>query len=210
MTFGFIAASAMDGDFYVLNPAGDTFVDRKTKRVVGMGSRILVTVAQVDRVKRMLDFRLCIEESDTPRPAATETPRAPRRNEKPKKTGQSRSKRPAPAAPAAPGKSAPAPSGRSAKPIVSEPVGRADARPVFKLKKHAGRPESSGSPFTPPGFSPSASGGFSRPKKAKGGKPTRAEKPGKGKHTARPKKSAKPGKPQPSKPASPAKKQRRR
>ncbi|MFH1496428.1 MAG: RNB domain-containing ribonuclease [Verrucomicrobiota bacterium] len=218
MTFGFIGTSAMDGDFFVLNPAGDAFVGRKTRRIVGMGSKILVKVAQVDRVKRMIDFRLCIEESTTT--AAGDSPdtqpRAPRQSEKgrdrpprhPRKDRQPQPK----ARPSKPGKQKP---GRPAKPerfakaqparapqVVSEPVGRGDARPVFKLKKHATQPESSGSPFTPPGYVDSPRPD-KKPRPAKSKKINPRGKTGKaGKAPAKPK-------PKPKSSRRPSKKQRR-
>ncbi len=216
MTFGFIGTSGLDGDFFLLNPAGDAFVGRKTRRVVGMGSKILVKVAQVDRVKRMIDFRLCIEEPVTT--SAEEAPRPPRqselgRNRPPRHPKKSDRKGKPPRQPAL---SAPAKTS-SAKPIASEPVSRTDARPVFRLKKHAEAPET-----VPEWAKPVAGGGYASPgKKSRNGKPAKPAKAQfkKLKKGGKPKSSGSLGKPakskgsakpaRPARPARPSKKQRR-
>ncbi|MFH1496263.1 MAG: hypothetical protein ABII82_00420, partial [Verrucomicrobiota bacterium] len=86
--------------------------------------------------------------------------------------------------------------------VVSEPVGRDDARPVFKLKKHSTQPESTGSPFTPPGYVDSPRPG-KKPRPAKSQKINPRGKTGKaGQAPAKPK-------PKPKSSRRPSKKQRR-
>ncbi len=55
MTFGFVAASALD-DYYSLNNAGDALVGRKKKKRYELNQRLDVVVEKVDRYKRLIDF----------------------------------------------------------------------------------------------------------------------------------------------------------
>jgi len=57
MTFGFVAASAMDDDHYLLNNAGTALVGKKKHRHFGVGHRFDVVVDKVDRFTRRIDFR---------------------------------------------------------------------------------------------------------------------------------------------------------
>lgn len=57
MTFGFVAVSALSDDHYQINNAGTTLVGRKRKKHYGLNDRLDVVVDQVDRFKRLIDFR---------------------------------------------------------------------------------------------------------------------------------------------------------
>lgn len=56
MTFGFIATSALDDDFYSINSSG-ALVGRKRKKRFELNGRLDVVVDKVDRFKRLIDFR---------------------------------------------------------------------------------------------------------------------------------------------------------
>jgi len=58
MTFGFLPTRALGNDFYSLSNDGTTIVGRKSKRRFHLNDRIEVVTAKVDRVKRMIDFKL--------------------------------------------------------------------------------------------------------------------------------------------------------
>jgi ribonuclease R len=57
MTFGFVAASRLGDDHFALNTAGTALVGRKRKRRFELNGRLDVVVEQVDRFKRLIDFR---------------------------------------------------------------------------------------------------------------------------------------------------------
>jgi ribonuclease R len=57
MTFGFVSADDLGGDHYTLNNAGTALVGRKTKKQFALNDRLEVTVDNVDRFKRLIDFR---------------------------------------------------------------------------------------------------------------------------------------------------------
>ncbi|MET0262431.1 MAG: RNB domain-containing ribonuclease [Rariglobus sp.] len=57
MTFGFLPASKLDDDYYMINNAGTSLVGRKTKKSYDLGGRIEVLVDKVDRFKRLIDFK---------------------------------------------------------------------------------------------------------------------------------------------------------
>ena len=57
MTFGFVATGALGDDYYSLNDAGNAPIGRKRKKRYELNARLGVYVAQVDRFKRMIDFR---------------------------------------------------------------------------------------------------------------------------------------------------------
>jgi ribonuclease R len=57
MTFGFVAASALSDDHYMMNNAGTMLVGRKRKRRFELNGRLEVVVDKVDRFKRLIDFR---------------------------------------------------------------------------------------------------------------------------------------------------------
>ncbi len=57
MTFGFVSADNLGGDHYLLNAAGNMLVGRKTKREFALNARLEVVVDNVDRFKRLIDFR---------------------------------------------------------------------------------------------------------------------------------------------------------
>lgn len=57
MTFGFLPANALGPDFFNPSNDGSALVGRKSKQRFGLNDRIHVVVAQVDRVKRMIDFK---------------------------------------------------------------------------------------------------------------------------------------------------------
>lgn len=58
LAFGFIPASSMRDDFYILNSSGTEMRGRKMGRKVTLGQEVSVTVSKVDRFKRQMDFRL--------------------------------------------------------------------------------------------------------------------------------------------------------
>jgi len=58
MTFGFVALSSITDDQYLPSNDGTVLIGRKTKRRLGLGDRIDVVVAGVDRFKRQIDFKL--------------------------------------------------------------------------------------------------------------------------------------------------------
>jgi ribonuclease R len=57
MTFGFVAAGALGDDYYSLNDAGNALIGRKRRKSYALNTRLAVVVAQVDRFKRLIDFR---------------------------------------------------------------------------------------------------------------------------------------------------------
>jgi len=57
MTFGFVAASKLGDDSYVLNGAGTALIGRRKRKVYAVGGRLDVVVDKVDRYRRMMDFR---------------------------------------------------------------------------------------------------------------------------------------------------------
>ena len=57
MTFGFVSVDAMPSDHYALNNAGTMLVGRRTKKPYELNGRLDVVVENVDRFKRLIDFR---------------------------------------------------------------------------------------------------------------------------------------------------------
>ncbi len=57
MTFGFISADNLGGDHFLLNNAGTALVGRKSKKAYALNDRLEVLVDNVDRFKRLIDFR---------------------------------------------------------------------------------------------------------------------------------------------------------
>jgi len=57
MTFGFVSADNLGGDHYTLNNAGTALVGRKSKQQFALNARLDVVVENVDRFKRLIDFR---------------------------------------------------------------------------------------------------------------------------------------------------------
>jgi ribonuclease R len=57
MTFGFVSTHALGDDHYALTNAGDALVGRRHKRRYEINGRLEVVVDQVDRFKRLIDFR---------------------------------------------------------------------------------------------------------------------------------------------------------
>ena len=57
MTFGFVSADLLPSDHYLLTDDGTALVGRKSKRRFALNDRLEVVVAQVDRFKRLIDFR---------------------------------------------------------------------------------------------------------------------------------------------------------
>jgi ribonuclease R len=57
MTFGFVSADNLPGDHYTPNNAGTMLVGRKTKQHYALNDRLNVQVENVDRFKRLIDFR---------------------------------------------------------------------------------------------------------------------------------------------------------
>ena len=57
MTFGFVDADTLPGDNYLLNNAGTMLVGRKSKKHYALNDRLQVVVENVDRFKRLIDFR---------------------------------------------------------------------------------------------------------------------------------------------------------
>jgi ribonuclease R len=58
LAFGFVPASSMRDDFYVMNQSGTELRGRKTGRRIVLGQEVSVTVAHVDRFKRQMDLRI--------------------------------------------------------------------------------------------------------------------------------------------------------
>jgi len=54
--YGLVPVSSLKDDFYLRDNAGTTFTGRKTRRRFTLGQKIQVTVLQVDRQKRLIDF----------------------------------------------------------------------------------------------------------------------------------------------------------
>jgi ribonuclease R len=57
MTFGFIPLSALSDDHYLPTADGAGLIGRKSRRKIGLGDRLDVVVAGVDRFKRQMDFK---------------------------------------------------------------------------------------------------------------------------------------------------------
>ncbi len=58
MTFGFLPTAALEGDAYLLDAGGTSFTGRRTQRRLAVGTHIEVHIGKVDRLKRLIDFRL--------------------------------------------------------------------------------------------------------------------------------------------------------
>lgn len=58
MTFGFVSASTLGDDNYILNTAGTELVGRRKHKRFAIGGRLNVVVQKVDRFKRLIDFRV--------------------------------------------------------------------------------------------------------------------------------------------------------
>lgn len=58
MAFGFVPATTLGDDAFFPSPDGSALVGRKSRTKFSLGARITVEVYKVDRVKRLLDFRL--------------------------------------------------------------------------------------------------------------------------------------------------------
>jgi ribonuclease R len=57
LTFGFVSVDNLAGDHFNLNNAGTMLVGRRTKKHYALNDRLEVTVDNVDRFKRLIDFR---------------------------------------------------------------------------------------------------------------------------------------------------------
>lgn len=57
MTFGFVSVDALGGDNFTPNNAGTMLVGRKSKQHYELNGRLDVVVDNVDRFKRLIDFR---------------------------------------------------------------------------------------------------------------------------------------------------------
>jgi len=57
MTFGFVSTDHLPSDYYVLADDGSALVGRRSKRRYALNGRLEVVVEQVDRFKRLIDFR---------------------------------------------------------------------------------------------------------------------------------------------------------
>ena len=57
MTFGFIAAAALGDDQFTLANDDSALVGRRRKKRFELNGRLDVVVEQVDRYKRLIDFR---------------------------------------------------------------------------------------------------------------------------------------------------------
>jgi ribonuclease R len=57
MTFGFVAAANLRDDHYTIDSSGTALVGRKRKKRHAINQRLDVVVQQVDRYKRLIDFR---------------------------------------------------------------------------------------------------------------------------------------------------------
>ncbi|HZL43197.1 MAG TPA: ribonuclease R, partial [Verrucomicrobiae bacterium] len=55
---GLVPLSMVEDDFYVFDPARNHLVGRRTRRVIRLGDRVTVQVAQVNTFKKQVDFRL--------------------------------------------------------------------------------------------------------------------------------------------------------
>ncbi|MCC5024164.1 MAG: RNB domain-containing ribonuclease [Candidatus Synoicihabitans palmerolidicus] len=58
MTFGFLPTSALGNDYFSLTDDNTAMVGRRSQQRYELNSRLQVEVSKVDRVKRMIDFRL--------------------------------------------------------------------------------------------------------------------------------------------------------
>ena len=57
MTFGFVSADNLGGDHFYQNQAGTALIGRKSKKEYALNDRLDVVVDNVDRFKRLIDFR---------------------------------------------------------------------------------------------------------------------------------------------------------
>ena len=65
---GLVPLSTVEDDFFVFDPARNNLVGRRTRRVIGLGDKLVVQVAKVDRFKKQVDFRLAVERKAAARP----------------------------------------------------------------------------------------------------------------------------------------------
>ena len=70
---GLVPLSLVKDDFYVFDEARRNLVGRRTRRTIGLGNKITVQVARVDKFKKQVDFQLAVEEgkSASPRPTGS-------------------------------------------------------------------------------------------------------------------------------------------
>jgi ribonuclease R len=64
---GLVPLSTVEDDFYFFDPARNHLVGRRTRRIIRLGDKLTVQVAQVDSFKKQVDFRLAEEPRTAPR-----------------------------------------------------------------------------------------------------------------------------------------------
>lgn len=66
---GLVPLSSVEDDFFVFDPERNQLVGRRTRRIIRLGDNVTVQVANVDRFKKQVDFRL-VQGQRSARPAA--------------------------------------------------------------------------------------------------------------------------------------------
>jgi ribonuclease R len=91
---GLVHLSAMQDDFYVLDPVENRLVGRSTRRVIKLGDNLTVQVCRVDAFKKQVDFQL-VDSGGEKRPHRGQTgQREPKRDSERGRSGrQDRSRR---------------------------------------------------------------------------------------------------------------------
>jgi ribonuclease R len=66
---GLVPVSTMEDDFYIFEPGRNHLIGRRTRRIIRLGDKVEVQIANVNTFKKQVDFRLA--KTSRPRPAFT-------------------------------------------------------------------------------------------------------------------------------------------
>ena len=87
---GLVPLSLIEDDFYVFDEARRNLVGRRTRRMIGLGDKLTVQVARVDKFKKQVDFCLAVGENKS----TSSRPQQFRQQAKPPQSSRPDSKRP--------------------------------------------------------------------------------------------------------------------
>jgi ribonuclease R len=118
---GLVPLSTMEDDFYIFEPARNHLIGRRTRRIIRLGNKVEVQIANVNTFKKQVDFRL------TKAPATRGTP-APRHRMDQRRPDDRRR--------------ASAPLSQRRAPASGRTFGRRDGRPSAHARPGGGRQQS--------------------------------------------------------------------
>jgi ribonuclease R len=67
---GLVPLSTMEDDFYIFEPARNHLIGRRTRRIIRLGDKVEVQIANVNTFKKQVDFRLSTTGRARPVPTA--------------------------------------------------------------------------------------------------------------------------------------------